>query len=471
MFRMRMMFLICTALAGAGCQSYQPKPLVPLEILEEVEKARNLIEVDPPCGARAVDGSAGAFGFVRAARWMAAFSPALEKARAAFEKAHAIAGIESPWPNPTLSAGPAVGSRLDPGESSRRVQPLVEFGFTIPLSGRLGDADALNDVVARGARVKLVAQHRRGYLELRALYAGWVLARKSVTIQGEILESARRSLELTKRLIEAGGATALDLGLMELEVARREMMLLDTRAAEVEIEERLSSLIGVSFEQLRKLFDEALPALDTRLPDRAEARKILVANHPDLAELRAAHEVAEKELRLEITEQYPDLELGPFFEGDPGERKKSWGLTIGITLPLFDRNEQAIAAAEKERESIRVAYEAAMNRQLAALESSFGRYDLARQKSTLLEEVIVPRAKTNLDVALRSIKAAAIDSLKYLDVERTLRSAIADALEAEKKVRRALNDIERAIGIPLGYFPGEEAVDFPLLPEPLTETE
>jgi len=462
--------LFGAALVGAGCQSYEPHPLVPLEILGEVERARDLLDVDVADGGDADRGLTDR-GFVRAAQWMAAFGPALKEARAAFDRAQAVAGIDTPWPNPTIGAGPAVGSRLDPGGSSRRVQPLVEFGFAIPLSGRLGYTDDLNQVIAESAHVKLVARHRRSYLELRALYADWVLARRNVSVQNEILESARRSLALTGRLIDAGGATALDLGLMELEVARRGMMLIDTRAEEVTIEERLSSLIGVSFEQLQKVFHETLPVLDAPIPQRAEAQKILVANHPDLAELRAAYEVAEKELRLEIAKQYPDLELGPFFEGDPGERKKAWGLTIGITIPIFDRNEQAIAAAEKERDSIRTAYEATLNRQLAALESALARYDLAREKSALLETVIVPRAKNNLEVALQSIKAAAIDSLKYLDVERALRSAISDALHAERAIRHALYEIEQAIGIPLGFFPGEEAVDFPLLPEPLTETE
>lgn len=470
MFRTRMIFIFCSALVGAGCQSYQPQPLVPLEILDEVERARDLLDIDVASGASA-DGAATDRGFLRAAQWMSAFSPALKEARAAFDRAHAVAGIDTPWPNPTLSAGPAMGSRLDPGGGSRRVQPLVEFGFAIPLSGRLGYTDDLNRATAQSAHVALVAEHRRSYLELRALYADWVLARKNVSVQNEILESARRSLALTGRLIDAGSATALDLGLMELEVARREMMLLDTRSAEVKIEERLSSLIGVSFGQLQNVFHETLPALDAPIPHRGSAQTILVANHPELAALRAAYEVAERELRLEIAKQYPDLELGPFFEGDPGERKKVWGLTIGITLPLFDRNEQAIAAAEKQRDAVRVAYEAALNRQLAALESALARYGLAREKSALLETVIVPRAKNNLDVALQSIKAAAIDSLKYLDVERALRSAISDALQAESAIRHALNDIEQAIGIPLGYFPGEEAVDFPLLPEPLTETE
>jgi len=397
---------------------------------------------------------------------MAAFSPALNEARAAFDRARTVADIDTPWPNPTISAGPAIGSRLDPGGSSRRVQPLIEFGFSIPLSGRLGDMDDLNQVIAASEHLKLVAQHRRGYLELRALYADWVLARKNVSAQAEILESARRSRALTERLIDAGGATALDLGLMDLEVAQREMVLLDVRAEEVGIEERLSRLIGVSFRQLQRVFSEALPALDVPIPDYEEAQKILVANHPELAELRAAYEIAEKELRLEITRQYPDLELGPFFEGDPGERKKAWGLTLGITLPLFDRNEQAIAAAEKQRDAVRVAYEAALNGQLAALEAAFGRFALAKEKSALLERIIVPRAKKNLEVALQSIKASAIDSLKYLDVERTLRSAISDALRAESAIRHAFHDIEQTLGIPLGYFPGEEAVDFPLLPEP-----
>ena len=68
-------------------------------------------------------------------------------------------------------------------------------------------------------------------------------------------------------------------------------------------------------------------------------------NHPELARLRARYEAAEAALRLEISKQFPDLRIGPSAAGDSGDKKTVLGLALGIALPIFDRNQQAIAAA------------------------------------------------------------------------------------------------------------------------------
>ena len=65
------------------------------------------------------------------------------------------------------------------------------------------------------------------------------------------------------------------------------------------------------------------------------------------------NEVVERQLHLEITEQYPDPTFGSSLGGEAGERKRTLGLSLGIEIPLFDRNQQVIAEA-KSREKLRI---------------------------------------------------------------------------------------------------------------------
>ncbi|MBN2491681.1 MAG: TolC family protein [Planctomycetes bacterium] len=460
------------ALCLVGCQSYEPAPLVPADVLPEVEAARDLRgdrnaaaaresgEAPPPASVAPPD----ALSFSEAARWMHDLSPALREARAELAKARALAGTPTPLTNPELTVGALLGTHLA-DKAASALQPLLEFGFTIPLSGRLSRQDDVHAARAREAEVRLVVAHRREYLELRRLYAAWVLNHRHERIQQGLLDSAERSLELTRRLVQAGGATALDTGLREIEVAERELEQLEIRARRARLAQALAERIGVHTRHVRRPAPDSdlRPALE--LPELGRAKEILVANHPELVVLRARYEVAEQELRLEIARQYPDLSLGGSYGGDPGETRKVWGLALGIPLPVFDRNQQSIAIARGERDRIHASYEATLSRALAALEGAYEEHALAVEKRRRIESVILARARSNLEVARKAIEAGAFDSLKSLVVEQTLGAAEIAGVGAEEEVARIHAEIERVLGVPLGQFPGEDAGAFPDVPE------
>ncbi len=478
MRKKRISCLLILMMSWVGCLTYEARPLVPSDVLEKVEEARRLLNgdlegslIDEEVAVTKQAGHEGngaeLFTFRKAALWMDRSSPHLKRARAAFQQAWSFSQIPTPWPNPGITVGPKIGSDLGSEGASRRIQPMVEFGFSIPLSARLEYADDLNQAVADEAWVRLVTEHRRRYLELHALYTEWVLVRKRRDMQAQIRKSTGRSLELTRRLVDAGAAGALDLGLMELETAQADHEYLHHLTRMKKAEEALCGLIGVHGDLFRDAPMSDLPSLDFDLPDLEEAKETMIANHPGLAVLRARYEVTERKLRLEIEKQYPDLSLGTSYEGEPGERKETWGLSLGIEIPVFDRNEQAIDQAWEEREKARVDYEALLTESLSALESLYAVYGLGREKRKLLEEVVLPRSRENLDVAMAAMQAAALDSLKYLEVERKLRAVLVEAIEAESEIRKTVNDMEQAVGMPLVLFPGEGPESYPLLPENL----
>ena len=143
----RAFFYFCLVLCWTGCVSYQAQPLDPLQILEEVERSRNLLHTDlfePEGQYESGMSDSFPFGFPEVAKLMSQYSPALLKARAEFNQAWSVAQIETPLPNPEIAFGPLYGTRIDPEGSSYRVQHMVEFGFSIPLSARLEFQDDLN---------------------------------------------------------------------------------------------------------------------------------------------------------------------------------------------------------------------------------------------------------------------------------------------------------------------------------------
>lgn len=78
-----------------------------------------------------------------------------------------------------------------------------------------------------------------------------------------------------------------------------------------------------------------------------------LVSSPQIKSGMAAYAADEIQLKTEIRRQFPELELGPAFTRDDGE--KELGGSIGFNIPLWNHNRKAIAEAEGTRNSSRQA--------------------------------------------------------------------------------------------------------------------
>jgi cobalt-zinc-cadmium efflux system outer membrane protein len=454
-------YLFITIILLAGCRTYEPSPLNPRELFEEVDQARHLLET----GAKQEDGEP--FTFRRAAALMNVHSPALREVVAEYETVLAPAEISTPWPNPTLELGPKTATGLDDGNKTIGLG-VVTLGFAIPISGRLGKENDFNRKSAYLAFLRVLARHRELYLDLREAYSQWSLAKIKVNAGRNIVNSVEKALGLTRKLVDAGVSGALDVGQMELELHAARVELLEAERELAESEVALSRLIGVHPDGFGPAPEGVLPEPPEILPPLENLKALMIRNHPGMALLREEYEVAESKLAFEIIKQYPDLGLGGTYESEPGEEAiKIYELTVGFDLPIFDRNQQAIAEAHRLREEIREKYMARANIALAQLEGSLKIYELLYEKQQRLETEALPRARSNVELARRSVAAALIDSLQYLAVERGMNAALIDTVKGDLELRSALIDIEKAVGRPIFLFPFEEEGAIPPLPDNL----
>ncbi len=467
--------LLCFLLAG--CQSYESKPLVPLEILEEVERTRLGLEdgfnihnqaAEQGGASPAPSGEEIPFTFARAAKLMSLHSPALRVVVAEYQTALGLADVATPLPNPTVEAGPKIGLNMDKG-ASNRVQPLVSLGFAFPLSGRLGRQDDVNQQNAELSYLKVLVKHRRLYMDLRLAYTRWILAQARLEALQAIIRSMTKALELTRELVKAGLSGALDVGQMDLDLHRGRLGLIAAKLELSRSEAALSRLLGVHTSLFHPVPENILPELHDTFPDLDRLKRVLAGNGLELAVLRGEYEVAECRLRLEIAKQYPDLALGAAFEREPGETQSSLDLTVGIELPIFDRNQQNIAVARRHREEIREKYTAAANLAFADLEQACRNHELAQEQRNWVRNSMLPRARSNVVLARKSVAAATIGSLQYLEIQRAMNAVLIEEVRSELELRDALIDIEQAVGRPLWLFPSEREGMIPPLPYDLDE--
>ncbi|MEK7466801.1 MAG: TolC family protein [Planctomycetota bacterium] len=438
-----------------GCTSYEEKPLRVDDVMEHVRRAR-LLEESPGPDPR------GTLTFARAALLLREHGPALAEARAEYLTALALAGVDTPLSNPGIEIGPAFG--FGPEVLTRHVQPYGSLSFAIPLSARLSRQDDVNRLAAEVARVELAVRHREAYLALRRAFIRQALAVRRLVVAEEAGKLARDGAELGKRLVDAGLGTALDVAQLELEAARAEGAGFDARLAQAEATGDLARLTGVSGVVLGGIAEGALPDSVSPLPATDDLAAFLVANHPTLARLRSRYDEAETQLRLEISKQYPDLRFGLSGDSEVGEAKYVVGLTLGIDIPIFDRNQQGVALALERREELRTKYEAACGEALARVELARARLEILMGSWELRKGKVLTLARSQLDLAKKGLEAGAIDAVQALVAERSYREAALESLEAEQAVRESWTDLEEAVGRPLYELPGEDPADRPAEP-------
>ena len=308
---------------------------------------------------------------------------------------------------------------------------------------------------ANELRVNGIAKHRELYLELRRRFVALSISVEIQKARTAIKNQAMRSVDTSRRLVEAGQATALDTALFELEAGRAESELLLSEEHVAHARSDLAALVGVDGDHFLNPHGLQLPVLPNLVPDLALLKKKMIFHHGDLARLRARYERAECQLKLEVAKQYPDLKIGPSGAGDPGETSTLLGLSLGIQLPLFDRNQQAIAQARHLREEIRIRHDSAANRALAGLDRAHAALVLAANRRRVLEEKVLPQAQRSIDLAHRSVVAGAGNALRLLDAERSHRAIMIEVHRASLAERTAWIDLELAVGKPLMLFPGE----------------
>ena len=460
-----LVFLFAVA-AISGCQQYHPSPLLPTDVVNAVDRERHPIatQTNPIADGDhkdAVESSKEVqpLTFVQAAAMMRDHSPELHEVQAAYRTTLALANVKTPLPNPSVTVGPQFG--FGPGVLPfNRTQPFGSIGFTLPTNKKFRRQDELNRAMADMAQIEYLARHRELYLELRKDYSRLFVDRTRLVLRKTVADSAAKSVDLSRKLVESGQASLLDAGLLQLEYIRFKTDTIGARTDIAGVEGDLSQLVGVGSETFQSLPSNALPEIPAALPSLEDLKAILIANQNDLARLRARYDVAERQLRLEIAKQYPDFRFGPNYMRDPADTKSIIGLSLGIDLPVFDRNQQAVATACQQREEIRAKYEAAANKSLAKLERSWQIVELTSERMKIVKDELAPKANSNLELSIKQLMAGQIDSLRFLETERAQRSAIIDAVEAELALREAWIDLEQAVGFPLMKFPDEDARDF-----------
>lgn len=318
-------------------------------------------------------------------------NPALAQADAAIRAADARRLQAGLLPNPVVGYTAEDVPLDDTSEGKHGVFVAQE----IPLGGKLRLSRKVLEQDLEQTRIAAESQRLLLLSELRRHYYRGLAAQARVDLRERLARLTREAVEVTKQLYNTGAADAPDQLAVENEALLREA---DLSAARIELDQAWATLHAVVADP--DLEPGRLAGELAEIPelDRGTLKDLLFEQSPDLRVARAQAARAEAALARARAERVPDLEIEAGVREPRGSTPQAGDdqeafADIGFRLPIFNRNQGGIAAAEAELARARLEEQRVRLALEARFADTFGRYRQAAQRAETYREGILDRAR------------------------------------------------------------------------------
>jgi outer membrane protein TolC len=373
------------------------------------------------------------------------FNPTLESARARVAEAEAAIVTAGARPNPSLSLAPGIPSpylfNLDlsvpvetAGKRGHRIQAARSFGQ----AARFDFADSAWKVRS-GVRVALL---------------NYLLASRSL----ELLRSEELvrddQVNILEQRFSVGEIPRPEVDLARIEASKTRLAIGSAEGQLAEAKAALAAGIGVPVAGLQRL-DVSWSDLDS--PPSAESlspgqiQREAVLNRLDVRRSLAQYAAAEADLQLEISKQYPDVQIGPGYTYE--EMKNFFTIGLSTTLPLFNRNQGPIAEAEARRREAAAVFLEKQAKVIADSERARTLYTATLKELAEVDQSLRKIQDAHVQMTQQAVRLGEEDRLSLNGVQIES-SVIARArLDVLARAQSALGDLEDAVQRPL--HPGD----------------
>jgi outer membrane protein, heavy metal efflux system len=375
-------------------------------------------------------------------------SPEIARSKADVEAARGRATQAGLFPNPVAGYS---ADEIQSGEPANGGQHGFFVDQTIPLGGKLGKRrDALLGAVKQAEAAVEVARFRV-LNSVRLAFFDALAAQQRVDLERHMVTLLQEAVRTSYGLYNVGQADRPDVLEIEIEARQSQVRLVSARSEMDRTRQELAIAAGdpeIQFGRLVGSIEEALRGVE------ATALAQILAQSPEVVAARASVDRAQLAIRAAKAERYPDLFVtgGARYNRERAEiagiRGDALGwqgfVEAGVTIPIFDRNQGAIAAAEAE---LRAAESDARRLELgirSRFTMSFARYRDAVRVSEAYRTEIIPRAEEAYRLYKEKYQEMMAAYPQVLIARRTL-------LQANLEYIAALGDLYRA-GLPLRGF-------------------
>jgi len=429
------------AMLVAGCATYSPSPLGVGKGAQDVSHLSvNVAEMPLPALREHPFDLSHGLDSTDVAILAVANNPDLRVQRDQQSVARAQVFEAGLFPDPQISAGKDFLAHRQPGFTS---------------AYNLGISEDVTSLLLRSTR-KAAAKGQAEQVNLDLLWAEWQTVAQSRLLFNQVLSLRAEQKQLTaeqnalaqvdvyvRKALEQGNLTydSASAGLNAYADASKRLAECTMQLHQAEHDLRV--LLGLAPDAPLDLLGE--PYATSASPEQVQqALDDLPRRRPDLLALQAGYKAQEDTLRGAIRAQFPAITLGVDRQKDTSDVLTN-GFTVGLTLPLFDRNRGNIAIEKATRQQLKDDYESRVLvtrndiQQLTVdMETLQRQRDLLEAQSTRLDEA--------RQAAEGAWKKGLLDWPTYLSIRANALSSDMDLIAARDQQSEQAIALETLLG-------------------------
>ena len=429
----------------AGCASYRPLPLPDRSALS-TDAAHLQVDVaampTAPLRSHRFDPSDG-LDITEVAMLAVANNPELKalRADAGVTRAQAFSAGLLPDPQLALTRDQVIGSPAG-------ATVAITAGLTVDVGALLSRSSirAASNAENRKTDLNLLWQEWQTVAKARLLFVKLSALAQSAALFDQQRAALQPRLDRTR--------TAVERGLITSDVATPQLTALqdvDRQRNDIERQTNqarhdLNALLGVAPDLALTLVGPP----DLSMLDAAQVQAALAnapRRRPDLLALQAGYEAQDDRYRGALRAQFPAITIGPNRARDTSN-VNTVGLSLGITLPIFNRNRGNIAIELATRDKLRLDYQ----QRLDATASDMHRL--------LAEDAILRRQRIEIDESIRELgrvagraeaafTARSIDALTLTNAEAALLAKRIERIAVEQALWEQAIALQALVGTEL----------------------
>ncbi len=384
----------------------------------------------------------GTITFREAVSQAVAFSPAVKAALAEIEARHGDAFQASRRLNPELALNVenlpnSGGLAQDDSSESMQLSQTLELGGK--RLARLAAANLETSLAGwdfEVARLLAATDAAQSFVDV-------IASQERLAILQDFVTVSQKTRDAVEARVKGGRASSIELDRAKVAVALAQASRAAEEARLAAAKDRLSALWGRD----RATFTRAAGKLGrNRSAPSLEEVKAFLEGNPSLARWSDGIGHRYAVLEVERSKAIPNVTIGAGvrrFETDG-----SSGMIAGVSLPLplFDRNEGAIAAAEHRIARAEFDAQAARTQLTGTLIGALGALATADAQARIIEGQVLPAAESAFSRTRIGYEEGKFDLLNVLDTQRTLFEARRELVNARADYEKARVQVEALIG-------------------------
>lgn len=271
-------------------------------------------------------------------------------------------------------------------------------------------------------------------------------AQRKLGVAQQTYDLAQQVYQTVASQVQAGAVSPIE---QTRATAQRALSRVDLQRAEHALEAArtaLAEVLGLPMPSFAKVTGELSPPLP---PPSLDVLTGFLPQNPALARWDTILDKRQAEVELAEAEGLPDLTPGVGVRRFQGTNDTAVIVSLSVPLPLFDRNQGNVQAAEAEVNRAQRQRQAASLRLYSRLGQRYQQLLAAQQAATGLAQQALPAARSAYAAVRTAYQRGERGFLDVLIAQRTLFEIQTRHVDALAEYHRTVAAIERLIGQPL----------------------